>query len=1159
MTSLFVPSQLFAADEQATPAKSTISETTPQWVPHEGPSPQTTPSHATMNVSIESEKDETPWPLSSMPQHEAHTPDLLGNSDLFGPLPTMDLPLLQRSESPVPSSRRSSRRSSLLSSKPISSSSTTAATRSACSHGESIHSFLDLLRDSQDSHESSERFSVSPEHCGQEGQGDFLKAQHPSSIDGAHAAPDEKIAASQPSCSELAAPPAPTCHHPSEVDAMHGKHSSGPDQIATLEAKQVASQTGTAHLAAPAEQQQASTRLEQATGGTLVLLETPEGITKAPFSAPLQFSETVMRGAALMQSSLCQETPLLTQTAGVAADKQDVNTPSSTDDACQPTHNLTGAIADATRLPVPGSSSGTNEQRQDSSMGPALAAMCKGLRTVGEESTAEDDAATSETRQTALSRLKSVNRKSISRGPSLLGQPLCDDVLDVGRAEKQQRPASSPAATKLDFDPPGSQARLERRRGRSNAPLGAISISPHPSKQRLRPLAPTSRSTEDLQLQYHDLKSQVSTLHVGPDSRSQLRAAANREAELSAQVDVLRSKVQEEMDSRQKMQAKLAEQHKEAERERKALREELEGKLRAARKEIMDLKNISKAPMTPQDKVKQRDMDTVVLTNDELDYIRRQIDDQERLIMGYQVEMQGADVKCKDMQQELAASKAQIAHLEQCLKQAQAQKSQPNPEAPDATQNLAAALAMQEQLQEARKLAADKEREFSAEVARLRSACADLEARLLAAEDTRLQAEERAKNAEVELASVRELAAQTDQQGEGSLVSQRAKQVADTQRLMTWGEMEDLEKEAAAAHQRVQELETSLAETMRDLKRKEVAIEEYSRAEEARKQQAATRRLSASVAQKENRGAGLQPKVKELEKQLNDQRVTSARRESILRAQLKEAKQQLQEAPTRTGTARLPRVPSAAQPQRLKDTNARLEAELAASRTRIEQLEEQLSAQQTLEEEHAAVKEALESAESGIEKLTSRCTNLEAELVKMEQEAQVVATEKERLSAELAAAMQRAVAAEMAHRLLLHDRDRAIEERAAHHQVQLEAARADAAREAAAPEARAWAERMAAVEAAAARERKDNQRLQGELQAARRGVPWTPKASEFEAIQQKIRTYQANDEARVSQALKAAEEAHKLEIAAKETQIVHFRQELNVILEQLEAMKRVGD
>lgn len=37
----------------------------------------------------------------------------------------------------------------------------------------------------------------------------------------------------------------------------------------------------------------------------------------------------------------------------------------------------------------------------------------------------------------------------------------------------------------------------------------------------------------------------------------------------------------------------------------------------------------------------------------------------------------------------------------------------------------------------------------------------------------------------------------------------------------------------------------------------------------------------------------------------------------------------------------------------------------------------------------------------------------------------------------------------------------------------------------------------------------------------------------------------------------AAEEAHKLEIAAKETQIVQFRQELNVIVEQLEAMKQV--
>ena len=41
--------------------------------------------------------------------------------------------------------------------------------------------------------------------------------------------------------------------------------------------------------------------------------------------------------------------------------------------------------------------------------------------------------------------------------------------------------------------------------------------------------------------------------------------------------------------------------------------------------------------MTPQEKVKQKDMDTVLLTNDELDDIRRQNDEQERLIMGYQV------------------------------------------------------------------------------------------------------------------------------------------------------------------------------------------------------------------------------------------------------------------------------------------------------------------------------------------------------------------------------------------------------------------------------------------------------------------------------------------------------------------------------------------
>lgn len=54
----------------------------------------------------------------------------------------------------------------------------------------------------------------------------------------------------------------------------------------------------------------------------------------------------------------------------------------------------------------------------------------------------------------------------------------------------------------------------------------------------------------------------------------------------------------------------------------------------------------------------------------------------------------------------------------------------------------------------------------------------------------------------------------------------------------------------------------------------------------------------------------------------------------------------------------------------------------------------------------------------------------------------------------------------------------------------------EAAREGAAMEAEKWAERLAAATAEAARERKEVERLQQELRAARRGVPWTPKAAE---------------------------------------------------------------
>ncbi len=53
---------------------------------------------------------------------------------------------------------------------------------------------------------------------------------------------------------------------------------------------------------------------------------------------------------------------------------------------------------------------------------------------------------------------------------------------------------------------------------------------------------------------------------------------------------------QAEAAARQEMQSKLAEQQREADKEKKALREQLEGKLRAARKEIAQLKSQVQTP-----------------------------------------------------------------------------------------------------------------------------------------------------------------------------------------------------------------------------------------------------------------------------------------------------------------------------------------------------------------------------------------------------------------------------------------------------------------------------------------------------------------------------------------------------------------------------------
>jgi len=43
------------------------------------------------------------------------------------------------------------------------------------------------------------------------------------------------------------------------------------------------------------------------------------------------------------------------------------------------------------------------------------------------------------------------------------------------------------------------------------------------------------------------------------------------------------------------------------------------------------------APMTPQQKVAQRDVDTVMLSTEELDQIRHDMESQDKLLMGYQV------------------------------------------------------------------------------------------------------------------------------------------------------------------------------------------------------------------------------------------------------------------------------------------------------------------------------------------------------------------------------------------------------------------------------------------------------------------------------------------------------------------------------------------
>ncbi|KAK9904186.1 hypothetical protein WJX75_006256 [Coccomyxa subellipsoidea] len=734
----------------------------------------------------------------------------------------------------------------------------------------------------------------------------------------------------------------------------------------------------------------------------------------------------------------------------------------------------------------------------------------------------------------------------LSRPIQIMSQTSSD-----GAPPKLLRPSSSPAGASPAAHKTGKWEKAVSRRpvttyqGGSIGSHKAVPASPRQSKPRMRGQAPTSQSFEGLQRQYSSLESQFATLHVGGDSRSQLRAAANREAELQAQLSAMSSKAQAEAALRQEVQAKLAEQLREADREKKALRDQLKGELRASRKEVAQLKGQMQVQrMTPQQNVAQQDTDTVHLTSKEADQMIREMGEQETLIKGYQVEIEEADGRNKALHEKVRELQAQLAHLEKCLQEGQAERTHPKPNASDAAQNLTAVLELQKQLQETRDVGAEKEKELSMLVSHLRSTCTTLEKRLLDSEETCSRAEERAVRAEEDAASLTALQARegVDPGADAELLHQHSQHISRLQ-----AHIEASESGVAAAQQRITELQTKLEDTQRDLARKEAAIQEHC-AEEARKQQAASRRLSNSAPQKENKGIAAHQRVKELETQLKEERVAWARKESLHKNQLKKAQQEVQEAATRTATARLPRPPSTAQQQqRLKNnTIARLEADLAASKARIDQLVDQVK---VMEAEQAAVDQELEGCKS-------MCTALDTELSEKRKVVQETAAERERLRAELAAAGQRVAAAEMAHRLLLNDRDSAIEQRTVQHQMQLEAAKAAAARDAVEAEGRAWAERVAGADADAARERKECERLQGELRAARRGAPWTPKAAEFDAVQHRIRAYKASEEARIAQALKAAEESHKEEIAARETQIMHFCQELDAITQQLESLKK---
>eukprot|EP00898_Chlorokybus_atmophyticus_P001045 jgi/Chlat1/1941/Chrsp153S02248 len=248
-----------------------------------------------------------------------------------------------------------------------------------------------------------------------------------------------------------------------------------------------------------------------------------------------------------------------------------------------------------------------------------------------------------------------------SEPSELQGQTLADlqaHAQQYSQAEARHGAATERTSSKTPHAHPQSKALPKRAPSRQNTRSDFISPSSRGTAAST-PLA--SSSTLQLSQQFAQLQEQVSAM-TAADHKKDNRGALPRVTDWQSMAEELKAKLAEESALRKDLTRKLLEQKRAVELNEKRIRESYEARVRELQKEknalALRLQELEHAD--PRQRI-LASKDKVVLEAHELAALRRDMQDQELLISGYQTENERMTEKLKEVQAQLKERESMLA------------------------------------------------------------------------------------------------------------------------------------------------------------------------------------------------------------------------------------------------------------------------------------------------------------------------------------------------------------------------------------------------------------------------------------------------------------------------------------------------------------------